>query len=420
MQDNDTDHAFSPSRQLMVQDFVDALPTTDVDELRMVWGQHTDVLNDARGLFVVDNPAFECSLPGNRNFGKTGFLRNVMEGSRLALIQSESFGSDFGYASVIFADTNFVSLCEAFQSGRDLGGNTDAFREAVAFLNPLRTKTIPYPYLLENAEHPNKEKIRSTLIAFAAFKFGYPGSSHTSTKFTYSCSTSDLEKVADDALLMMDGPDFRAVHSWAKHHFTWARIILLKSTLIVFEKPTSSAASRFYALLKFLHDRLARLLQFETFVAYRYFVLNSEEPFFNPVQRNSAKLNQNLRSMAWDLTHWKMLFDVSNVISSRPDRSPFPVPHFLSFDRRFIRLIEAFQLNAVIFSKKMRRCEQFYSYALLKEMSDVLEGPCGEFQVQEAVQERQKRALKERPADQDLIEVEVELTKELAARLGDK
>lgn len=268
--------------------------------------------------------------------------------------------------------------------------------------------------------NPNKEKIRSTLVAFAAFKLGHLSTSRTGRGFTYSCSISDLKKVADDALLMMDGQDFRAAHSLAKHHFTWARIILLKSTLIVLEKPASTASSRFYVLLKFLHERLARLLQFETLVAYRYLVLNSEEPFFNPVQRNSVKLDQSLRSMAWDLAHWKMLFDISNVISSRPERSPFPVPHFLSFDRRFIRLIEAFHLSAVIFSKQMRRCEQFYTYALLKEMSDVLQGPCREFQVQDAVQDRQKRALKEQPGDQDLIAVEAELTEELAARLADK
>ena len=420
MQDDPTDHAFSRSRQLMVQDFVDVIPRSDVDELRMTWGDHSDVLSDARGLFVVDKPVYECSLPGNRNFGKTGFLRSVMTSNRLVLIQSESFGSDFNYSPVIFADTNFVSLCEAFQSSRDLGGNKEAFREAVAFLNPLRQSTIPYPYLLENAEHPNKEKIRSTLLAFAAFKFGHPNTSPTERGFSYSCSISDLEKVADDALLMMDGPDFKAVHSLAKHHFTWARIILLKSALVVFENPASTASRRFYILLKFFHERFARLLQFETHVAYRYFLLNSEEPFFNPVQRNSGKLNQSLRSMAWDLAHWKMLFDISNVISSRPERSPFPVPHFLSFDRRFIRLIEAFHLSAVIFSKRMRRCEQFYTYALLKEMSDVLQGPCREFYDEESVKDRQKRALKEQSSDRDLIEVEAELTEDLASHLGDK
>lgn len=75
-----------------------------------------------------------------------------MASNRLVLIQSESFGSDFDYSPVIFADTNFVSLCEAFHVDRDLGRNTDTFCGAVAFLNPLRQSTVPYPYLLENAE----------------------------------------------------------------------------------------------------------------------------------------------------------------------------------------------------------------------------------------------------------------------------
>lgn len=46
----------------MVEDFVNAIPTSDVDEFRMVWGQHSDVLNDARGLFVVDNPLLRVLL----------------------------------------------------------------------------------------------------------------------------------------------------------------------------------------------------------------------------------------------------------------------------------------------------------------------------------------------------------------------
>jgi len=420
MQHDERNDVFSVSRRLMIQDFVDVMPTSEVDELRMVWGRHSDVLENARGLFVVDQPQFECSLPGNRNFSTTGFLRNVMASNRLVLVQSESFGSDFDYSPVIFADTNFVRLCEAFQSGRDLGGNTDAFCQAISFLKPVRQSTVPYLYLLENADHSNKEKIRKTLIAFAAFKLGQLGSSQTSNKFSCSCSASALEKIADDAVSMMNGTDFRAVHSGAKNHFLWARIILLKSTLITFEKPTFGASDRFYSLLAFLHEKLARFLQFEVHVAYRYFVLNSQEPFFNPVQRNSSKLNQSLRSMAWDLAHWNMLFLISTVLSSRPERNPFPVPHFLSFDRRFIRLIESFRLNAVIFSEKMRRWEQFYTYGLLKEMSDVLRGPCGDFYTREAMENRKKRALPGLPTEGELVEIEADLTRELVAHLDDK
>jgi hypothetical protein len=255
MGNSDIDHAFSPSRQAMVQDFVDVIRTSNVDDFREAWRRHADVLEGARGLFVVDNPVYEVSLPGNQDFGETGFLRNIMANSRLALIQSESFGFEFSNSPVIFADTNFVSLCEAFYAGRDLGGHTDAFRQAIGFLDPFKLTTNPYPYLLENAEHPNKEKIRSTLIAFAAFKVSHP--TWPANGSSYSGSISELEKLVDEQFLTMDGSDFRAVHSLAKHHFLWARVILLKSALIVFEKPASNASSRFYALLEFLHERLA-------------------------------------------------------------------------------------------------------------------------------------------------------------------
>ena len=396
----------------MVGDFVNIVGRADVDDLREMWAEHSEALEEARGLFVVDDPAYECTLPGNRNFGETGFLRNLMASNRLILIQSESVGDDFSYSPVIFADTNFVSFCEAFQASRDLGLNDTAFRQCAAFLQPLRQSTTPYPYLLENADHPNKDKVRSTLLAFAAFKFAADPLSKQGI-FRYECSGSDLEKFADDAMQMMESKDFKAVHSWAKHYFLWARIILLKATLIVFENTTNNAEEKFYTLLKFLHERLARILQLETNVAYRYFLLNSQEPFFNPLQQNSRRVDRSIRSMAWDLAHWRMLFDISTVISSRPEKNPFPLPHFVSFDRRFVRLIDGFHLDGVIFSKRMRRCEQFFTHSRLREMSDVLQGICGEFQKPESVRDRQARALRERPADQDLIEAEADLTNKL-------
>ena len=67
----------------------------------------------------------------------------------------------------------------------------------------------------------------------------------------------------------------------------------------------------FSELLMSLHDKLGRLPQFEIYVAHRFFLLSSREPFFSPVQQNSTNLDRKIRSIAWDLAHWRSLLRCS-------------------------------------------------------------------------------------------------------------
>ncbi len=143
---------FSAAYRRMVQEFNDLVVYTP-DDLLAIWSRNADLLNAARGVFVVDEPKFEKpSLPGNQNFGKTGFLRNWMADTRLVLIQDYRGDRPFRYSAHVFCDTNFVSFCGAFYSGRDLGGNAQGFAEALEFLTPISEALSALPYLVENAE----------------------------------------------------------------------------------------------------------------------------------------------------------------------------------------------------------------------------------------------------------------------------
>ena len=69
----------------------------------------------------------------------------------------------------------------------------------------------------------------------------------------------------------MGGQDFKTIHAWVKKYFLWARVVLLKCALLAFKRPALTLERRFYALIQFLHEELARLPQFEIHVGYRFF-----------------------------------------------------------------------------------------------------------------------------------------------------
>jgi hypothetical protein len=398
----------------MVEDFLNAAIDRDKEVIGRAWSHYFPLLTGARGMFVVNDPAYaKPILPGDRNFGGKGFLRCWMAGTQLLLIQNRGSTRGFRYGAPIACDTNFVSFCEAFHSGRPLGAHTAAFEEAVSFLLPIAEATHAFPYMVENAENPHREKVRATLAAFAAFKLTSPGTFARERRFVPSDPAVDVGRIADECLQVMASDDFRVLHAWVKEHFHWARIVLMKAALLVFRGNAKSVEARFAALLEFLHFELARLPQFEIYAAHRFFVLSSREAFFSKVQRNAANLDRTLHAMAWDLAHWRNLFEMLTITASRPDAAAFPIPHFLSFDEPFVRLTDAFQLNGLIFAANGRRCEHIFSGDLVRPVSALLQGPCHRFYTDDAIRDRRRRALEGTALAEQLIAVEKTVAAEL-------
>src|SRR5262249_9871794 len=122
---------FSERRRSLLMDFGNVAGSHDADRIRATWGQHYRDLTGARGIFVIDDSNHELILPGDRNFGTTGFLRCLMGSTCLLNIQNKDGAREFRYSAPIFCDTNFVSFCGTFFTRRDLKGNANGFREAV-------------------------------------------------------------------------------------------------------------------------------------------------------------------------------------------------------------------------------------------------------------------------------------------------
>lgn len=412
---------YSSQRHAMLRDFANVARSHHAPTICAAWDEHRDSVAGARGIFVVDDPKHELLIPDDQDFAGRGFLRCVMGSKRLLNIQNPEDSREFRYGAPIYCDTNFVSFCGTFFRGGDLGANSLAFETAVRFLLPMRDTLNAWAYLFENADNVNVGKIRKSLIAFGALKLTTPEQFETHGRLS-EAENSELERQADGVLEMIRGPDFRLVHEqWIMaEHYIWSRVVLLKSALIVFTDTTGDVESRMLKFLGFLDEEFARLPQFYIYVAFRFFSMNQREPFFSGVQLNARSLDRSLKSMAWDLTHWRTLFDVTMMFSRHGNSAAFPVPYFLTFDRPFIQLTETFKLDGLIYGRGSKRCEQFLSTPLLRPVSDLLRGPLGRFISQPAIADRKRRvAEREKEFDARLVAAENELSNALLALMGE-
>ena len=192
--------------------------------------------------------------------------------------------------------------------------------------------------------------------------------------------------------------------------------MLIKAGLLFFEGRSKETGTLFSELLKFLHDELGRLPKFEIYVAHRFFLLSSREPF-SPIQQNTMNLDRKIRSIAWDFAHWRSLFEMLAIGASFVGATPFPIPHFLSFDRGFVKLTETLQLSGLIYATS-GRCEHIYSEALWRPVSDLLGGERRQLCIEEAIRDRQRRNQNDGALDKQLVQSEATLTGLLNEALG--
>ena len=224
-----TADSFSAQREIL-QDFANVLTTADAGKIADLWLRHYSSLAGARGLFCVKEQRYDKpDLPENRDFGGRGFLRSWMASKRLLLAQNCEGARERRYSAPIFCDSNFVRYCEAFYGQRNLSQNSDAFQRAVEYLLPRAEGTSAFPYMVENVENPDREKVRATLRAFAAFKLTLPEYFASHGRFLTARGKLAADDIADGCLEVMGKADFRTLHTWVKNRYLWSRIVLIKA-----------------------------------------------------------------------------------------------------------------------------------------------------------------------------------------------
>ena len=229
---------FSGRRIQMLEAFSRAAADGNFETISKTWSEFWNNLRDARGIFSVADPKYDnLALPHDTDFGTRGYLRGLLDGKRLAMIQNAGSTRRFLYNKTIFCDTNFVSYCDARCRGKSLGNNEQSFNQAVLALLPMRDSVNAFCYMMENFENLRQDRVRGTLKSFAAFKLGNEDVFRRTGVIQSRAPESELERIADVCLNVMATQDFKILHGRMKEHYFGSLLVLTKALLIVLTTP---------------------------------------------------------------------------------------------------------------------------------------------------------------------------------------
>jgi hypothetical protein len=383
----------------VLEAFAEACETNDFARISQVWSHYSYDLEGAREVFVVDETKHdEPLLPTDVSFKGKCFLTSLLKSRQLGSIQNPSSPRRFNYCWYALADTNFVSYCNAAYSGKSLGPLADAFYAAGDYLMTKRGNLRALCFLVENFDRRFLTQVKESMKAFAAFKFADPEAFRRNRVIHPTVPEKRLEEMATSVLAVLETPDFKTIYGPMKQYHLLSCIALTRIAAIDFSsRKGKPAKQKFLKLLEYFDKEVTMLPQIELLVAWRYYELKSQEPFFNTIQRNAGDLLGSIRSMAWDLAHWRNALMLATATGHLGINANVPIPYFLTFDQAFAGLLRHLQLKGVIFLGSGTRYIAIPDNQNLQSFSDVVE-EAEHLLTPAAVTDRQKR----RPADHAL------------------
>ncbi len=209
--------------------------TGDFTQIGRTWSRFFYDLQGARGIFVVGDPKYDrVALPMDSSFAGRCNLVGLLKSRHLGLIQNARSTRPFNYAWYAFADTNFVSYCNAVYSGKSLGANTDAFNAAADYLMTKRDSLGAIYYMVENFERRHLPQMESGLKGFVAFKFADEETFRRARTICPTISESELAKMVANVMASLETPDFKSIYEGMKLYYLSSRVVLTKIAAIEF------------------------------------------------------------------------------------------------------------------------------------------------------------------------------------------
>jgi hypothetical protein len=154
-----------------------------------------------------------------------------------------------------------------------------------------------------------------------------------------------------------------------RHQFQYS--CLLKMISIQLASPKANIDEKIASFLEFSHLQLATMAGREIALARAYFERGQNLTFFGKIQRNRPDLLKLLDNMAWDLLHIRQLEEMLTLPS--PTGAPYFFPALLTFDKRFIEVIDLYPLKSCAFKIGGTEIVPFYDgdwFGLLSSKRD--------------------------------------------------
>jgi len=380
--------------------------------------KHEHLLNDCRFIFAAD----DGMIPGlsiNKNFSKRGVIRSLFKTSKVWVLDSITLNemhNSNGNAS--FPIDHSVSLdSQAFRYIKPyLQGKTSKvpadFVEVFEFLARSDVNCDPMPYLFENLFKPNSIPDYSEIFSY------YKSYEVLKTlDSTFLQTTGQIQSVISDEQLNIQTQKSLAKMLYAHDDGSKERLqlqidtyytLVLQMAMIHFYYPKLVAAQKMLKFIEFMDQKLATIGVRESIIAFCFFEKGTDLAFFGTIQKNSPDILQEIRNKAWDFWHIRY---VESLAKNLFKEARYFFPSLLTFDKRFIEIIDLCPLKAHVHIEGINEYMCFYDDEALNALNATIEASKAEhYFSSEAIQSRSSRkdnARKNLPNIIDKLELEI-------------
>ncbi|MBB3611508.1 hypothetical protein [Rhizobium sp. BK602] len=338
----------------------------DVGEAFELYRRFFPLIGNYKFILAADKGA----RPGyavNRNFSAGAVVRSLFKTDHVLVLDVDTLHdmeatgqSTYPIDYSISLDTQALSYLEPYMAGRSVPKD---FKEVFEFIACDDVYVDPTPYLMENLRNLDDpaaaDKIFGKLKAYEILR----------TLDTNLLSSKDIvrSKLSEQELLkrtqehvsrmymdrgrhdIMNALNFR-------HQFQYS--CLLKMVSIQLSPSKTSINEKIAAFLEFSHSQLATMAAREIALARAYFERGQNLTFFGKIQRNRSDILGQLDNMAWDLLHIRQLEKMLTLASPTGRRYFFSA--LLTFDKRFIEVIDLYPLKSCAFKTDGKEIIPFY------------------------------------------------------------
>ncbi|MFZ6654747.1 hypothetical protein [Undibacterium sp. TJN19] len=347
------------------------LQSQDLNEAFEHYKEFGMLLPNWKFIFPVNN-ADKPGILANATFSHGAAVRSLFAATHVHVWDQDTFLETMKTGSArlpldysIGLDAQALSYLAPFLKDESLSRIPPDFIEVFNFIAQDNVNVDPIPYCLENiprmTDRAHIDEVFESLLAYHRLRTIDATHLNNTGKIRSKLSDNEIVAAAQVQVASMidecGNPRFLSPLLF-RHSVIYA--LLLKITSIQINSPKQGLKRKLTTLLQFMDEDLGVVYQRELLIANRYFHQGQKFPFFNTIQgnRNGKKMLKDLRSMAWDMLHVRNLEGAMTSKTHKDVR--YFLPAILTFDKRYIDVLEAYPLKGFAYNELSGRIYQHY------------------------------------------------------------
>ncbi|ENX61245.1 MULTISPECIES: hypothetical protein [Acinetobacter] len=341
----------------------DIAMASDLSDSLEIYKNNISRLKGYKFVFANANlKGFATGISIDKDFPSGGVVRSLYGHEKVFVLDEVTFEemaenktAQFAIDYSISLDTQALSYLNPFIYTPKSNQLHDKIREVFDFISQEHVWVDSSPYDLENSfnllDSKNHGKIFNKVRAYE-FLRNLDVKKYNSTK-EISCHLSDVEliKATQEHLAhKFHGLEDLRVVEGLKRRFNIVYVLLLIIAIVQLGHKRASLFEKMKLYFEYNDRFLAAISLREAILAREFFVKQQNLLFFSKVQINKKGIFSELRNMTWDVLHFKQLEESATFKLNKEARYFFPA--ILTFDQKFIEIIELFKLKSLVYNDK--------------------------------------------------------------------